>query len=448
MKIDVEQVDTCVRRLMIEVPADRVDREFETLYRNLQRRVKIPGFRPGKIPRRILENRYHHTVEQEVLQKLVPDVLAEALTQEGIRSVGQPNIDQIDLHKDQPLRFVATAQVLPDFTLGEYHDWQFERRIMAVEDEHIDQTLEQLRDRHAELHTVSGRAITKGDFAIINYQGVLDGQPLAGGSGTGVSLEVGAGVFLPEIEEGLVALEQGAEQTIPVQFAEDYSDSELAGKRLEFNVTVVEIKEKRLPELDDEFAQSYEDEDTIEALRQRVRGELEERSRQSADGVLRRDILSKLVAENPIDVPEVLWQEQMRQMYMQQQRQEMGRDLREEDVQLDPDLLRERFGEQALEAVRGQVILHHLEETLEVSVTPEEVDAEVASLAARMAQNPEALKQTMERNGSLGALRARLQEQNVFEVMIAAMQITDTVVSESELAPANEDGATALPGGG
>ena len=137
MKVDIEQVDTCVRRLTIEVPADRVDREFNTLYTNLQKRVKLPGFRPGKVPRHILENYYRQSIKEEVLKQLVPNVLSEALTQEGLHSVGQPQIDAIDLDTNQPLRFVATAQIIPDFTLGDYSDWRFERRIPAVEEQHI-----------------------------------------------------------------------------------------------------------------------------------------------------------------------------------------------------------------------------------------------------------------------------------------------------------------------
>ena len=448
MKVDVEQVDTCVRRLMIEVPADRVGREFNMLYRDLQRRVRIPGFRPGKAPRRILEQHYGDSVKQEVIQKLVPDVLSEALTETGLNTVGQPSIDQIDLHTDEPLRFVATAQVLPDITVNDYQDWQFERRIMAVEDVHIDRVLEGLQERHAELHTVSDRALAEGDRAIINYDGTLDGAPIEGGSGTNVTVEIGAG-RLPEIEQGLVGLEQGAETSIPVSFPEDHPDAEVAGKSVQFHATVVEIKEKVLPELDDEFASAYEEEDTLEALRERVRGELEESMRQRADSVVQQEILARLVAENPVEVPEALLHEQMRQLYLRQRRQETGREPQEDDYRVDPHSLHEVYGEAALEAVRGQVILHHLEEQLGISVTPQEVDEEVASLAARMAQNPEALKRSMEQNGSLDAMRAHLREGKVFEALMATMQIRDTIVSEDELAASGAategDAATVLP---
>jgi trigger factor len=425
MKIDVEQIAPCERRLTIEVPADRVNRELETLYKNLQRRVKLPGFRPGKAPRRILESHYRHSVEQEVLQQLVPEALSEALSTESLHSVGEPQIDQMTLAKDHPLRFVATVQIIPNFDLADYQAWEFERRIPEVSEADMEQALAQVRERHAALETVSGRAVRPGDFVLIDYQGYLDEHPLAGVQGTNMVLEVGAGVFLEEIEQGLVGMESGAEKTIAVQFPEDHREATLAGKAVLFQVKVAEIKEKVLPELDDDFARTYEDADSLAMLRERLHEELEAAARQQADEVLRGDILARLVVENPIDVPDALVQEQMRRLYLRHKRQETGGELTEADYQVDADSLREAFAEPALEAVRGQVILHHLGEESGVTVTPQEVDAEVASLASRTAQNPEALKKTMERNGTLSALAASLRERKVFEAIMAKVQIAD-----------------------
>lgn len=431
MKVEVELVDACVRRLSVEIPVDRVDREFNTLYTQLQKRVKLPGFRPGKVPRRVLENYYRPSVEQEVLQKLVPDALSEALVQEGLHSVGQPHIDQIDLTKDQPLRFVATTQIIPDFTVSDYHGWQFERRIPVVEASHVEQALQRLRERYAELHTVSGRPVATGDYVLIDYQGFLEGQLLPGVEGHNVSVEVGAGQFVSEIEQELQGMEAGAEKTVYLEFPEDHHDPTVRGKRVEFRVTVVEIKEKVLPELDDEFARAYEDADSLADLRERLRGTLEEAAQQQADEVLQRDILAKLVAENAIVVPEVLVEEQMRQMYFRHLRQEMGRELQEEDMHVDPESLRPTYGEQALAAVRGQVLVHRIEEDLGVSVLAEEVDAEVRAMASRAAQNPEALKQAMERNGSLRAFEAGLRERKMFQAIMDVVQITDVRVDTS-----------------
>jgi trigger factor len=430
MKVEIEHVATCVRRLTIEVPADKVNHEFSAIYNDLQQRVRMPGFRQGKVPRRLLESHYHQSVEQEVLRKLVPEALSEVLIKENVASVGEPQIDQIALVKGQPLRFVATTQVIPDFTLTDYQGWQFVRRLPEVTEGQIDQVLENMRERQAILQTVEGRAVREGDEIILDYTGSLDGQPIPGFTGTKVSIEVGGGQTFPEIEQGLIGMEAGSEKVIPVHFPEDFRNAAVAGKVGQCRVVVTEIKEKHLPDLDDDFARGiYDDVDSLAALRIKVGQELEKVARQRADAVVQQEILKQLVAAHPIEVPEVLLNEELRRAYLQHKRQE-NQELTEADYYVAPESLRELFGEQALESVRGQLILRHIAAAAEITVDATEVEAEVAALAARTAQNPEALKRTMERNGTLRALEASLLEAKVFAKVMADMHIADITVGE------------------
>jgi trigger factor len=220
-----------------------------------------------------------------------------------------------------------------------------------------------------------------------------------------------------------------------VHFSEDFRSPALAGKVGQCRVGVTEIKEKHLPELDDDFARgAYDDVDSLAALRVKLRQELEHAARQRADAVLQREILARLVAEHPVEVPEVLLNEELRRAYLKHKRQERGGQLTEADYQVAPESLREPFGAQALEAVRGQLILRHIATEAEITVSPAEVEAEVALLAGRTAQNPAALKRAMERNGTLQALEASLLEAKVFTQIMADMQITDTIVSEDTAA--------------
>jgi trigger factor len=431
MKVEIEHVATCVRRLTIEVPADKVNHEFSAIYNDLQHRVRMPGFRQGKVPRRLLESYYRQSVEQEVLRKLVPEALSEVLIKENVASVGEPQIDQIALVKGQPLRFVATTQVIPDFTLTDYHGWQFERRIPEVTEAQVDQALENLRARHAILQTVEGRTVREGDVVILDYTGFLDGQTIPGFTGTKVSIEVGSGQSFPEIEQGLIGMEQGSEKTIPVHFPADFRNAALAGNVGQCRVVVTELKEKHLPDLDDDFARgAYEDVDSLPALRAKLRQELENVARQRAEAVVQQEILRRLVAVHPIEVPEVLLNEELRRAYLQHKRQETDGQLTEADYQVAPESLHELFGAQALEAVRGQLILRHIAAEADITVAATEVEAEVASLAVRTAQNPEALKRVMERNGTLRALEASLFEAKVFAKIMADMHIADTRISE------------------
>jgi trigger factor len=289
MKVEIEHVATCVRRLTIEVPVDKVNHEFSAIYNDLQQRVRMPGFRQGKVPRRLLESYYRQSVEQEVLRKLVPEALSEVLIKENVASVGEPQIDQIALVKGQPLRFVATTQVIPDFTLTDYQGWQFERRIPEVTEAQVDQALENLRARHAILQTVEGRTVREGDVVILDYTGFLDGQTIPGFTGTKVSIEVGSGQSFPEIEQGLIGMEQGGEKTILVHFPADFRNAALAGNVGQCRVVVTELKEKHLPDLDDDFARgAYEDVDSLPALRTKLRQELDKVDRQRADAVVQK----------------------------------------------------------------------------------------------------------------------------------------------------------------
>ena len=435
MKVEVEQTNPCERRLTIEMPAERVQQEMNAIYGGLQKRVKIPGFRQGRVPRSILERHYRHSVEQEILQKLIPEALSEAMTQESLQAVGEPQIDRVDFAKDRSLQFVATTQIIPEIVLSDYSSWTFTRHVPPVTDEQLEQAMQQLRERHAELRTVSGRAVREHDFVIATYQGSFEGADIPAIHGINATLEVSAGQVLPEIEQGVVGMMEGEERQIPITLPADYRDPDLAGKTIEIRLTVVELKEKVLPDLDDEFARAYEDADSLDLLWQRLRSDVETAIDERADVEVRGDVLKRLVDENTFDVPEVLVHDQMRRAYLQGVRAARGGQLDEADFNVDVAALDETFSAQAREVVRGQLILRHIGTRAGIAVTPDEVDAEVARLASRMAQNPEALKQALQRNGTLGGIENGLRDDKIFAAILADVQVTD---STAEREPATE----------
>ena len=439
MKVEVEHTDTCERRLTIEMPAERVRKELNAIYGGLQKRVKVPGFRQGKVPRSILESQYRQSVEQEVLQKLIPEGLSQAMTQENLEAVGEPQIDQVDLGKDRPFQFVATTQVIPEIQLSDYSAWSFTRHVPPVTDEQLDQAMQQLRERHAELRTVKGREVREHDFVIANYQGFFEAAEIPAIRGTNATLEVGAGQVLQEIEQGVVGMQGGEEKAIPIGLPDDYRDADLAGKTIEIRLTAVEIKEKTLPELDDEFARAYEDAESLEVLRERLRSDVETAIGERADAEVRGDILKRLVDENTFEVPEVLVHDQMRRAYLQGLRNIKGGQLDEADFNVDVASLDETFSTQAREVVRGQLILRHIGARAGVTVTQTEVDAEIASLASRMAQNPEALKQSLERNGALSGIENSLRDDKVFAAILADVQLSDSTEERPPAADASEE---------
>ena len=299
--------------------------------------------------------------------------------------------------------------------------------------------MQQLRERHAELRTVSGRAVREHDFVITTYQGSFEGTDIPAIHGTNAMLEVGAGQVLPEIEQGVVGMMEGEERKIPITLPEDYRDPDLAGKTIEIRLTVVELKEKVLPDLDDEFARAYEDADSLDLLRQRLRSDVEAAVGERADGEVRGDILKRLVDENTFDVPEVLVHDQMRRAYLQGLRTVKGGQLDEDDFDVDVAALDETFSStQAREVVRGQLILRQIGTQAGIAVTPDEVDAEVARLAGRMAQNPEALKQALQRNGTLAGIENGLREDKIFAAILADVQVTDSAAEREPGTEASE----------
>ena len=300
-----------------------------------------------------------------------------------------------------------------------------------VTDEQLEQAMQQLRERHAELRTVSGRAVHEHDFVIANYQGTFEGTDIPAIHGTNATLEVGAGQVLPEIEQGVVGMMEGEEKNIPITLPEDYRDDALAGRIIEIRLTVVELKEKVLPNLDDEFARAYEDADSLDFLQERLRSDVEAAIGERADAEVRADILKRLVDENTFEVPEVLVHDQMRRAYLQGIRAVKGGQLDEADFNVDVASMDETFSTQAREMVRGQLILRHIGAQAGITVTPEEVDAEIARLASRMAQNPEALKQTLQRNGTLVGIENGLQDDKIFASILADVQVSDSAAERA-----------------
>ena len=273
---------------------------------------------------------------------------------------------------------------------------------------------------------------------IANYQGSFEGSDIPAIHGTNATLEVGAGQVLPEIEQGVVGMMEGEEKNIPITLSEDYRDTALAGKIIEIRLTVVELKEKVLPDLDDEFARAYEDADSLDFLRERLRSDVETAIGERADTEVRAEILKRLVGENAFDVPEVLVHDQMRRAYLQGMHAIKGGQLDEADFNVDVATLDETFSTQAREVVRGQLILRHIGAQAGITVTPEEVDAEIARLASRIAQNPEALKQTLQRNGTLNGIESGLRDDKIFAAILADVQVSDSAAERETTTETSE----------
>jgi trigger factor len=306
-------------RVQAEVPANEVQRRLEQTARRLGGQLKIPGFRKGKVPPPVVVRRIgREAVLDETVRGSLGSWYVDAIDAAGIEPVGDPKLDLGDLPGEgEPLTFTIEIGVRPPADLGEYKGLEVGRREPDVTDEEIDRQIEELRDRLARLETAEGEPAREGDFAVVDFTGTIDGEPVEGGEGRDELVEVGSGRLPEEMEAALVGLSAGESKSVDVAFADDHRAEQLRGKTATFEMSVKEVKHKQLPELDDEFAGDAAGFDTIEELREDIRQKLEEADARAIDAEFREAALDAAVEQATIDVPEQLVEGRARELWDQ-----------------------------------------------------------------------------------------------------------------------------------
>jgi len=304
VKVTVEAKEDCVRVLDVEVPADQVNAEIEKLFEETRRMADVPGFRPGKVPRKVLEKRFGKRVRQEAIDSTVAQSYEEALKSEGLSAITDPEIQDTKFEENESLKYRAVIEISPRVVeLGEYKGLVLERHVPEVTDAHVEQVLENTRQAHAVYVPRDAKPAADGDLLVIDYEGTIDGEPFQGGTGESVTLVLGQRGYFQEFSDALRRLVPESETDIKVTFPEDHERSDLAGREALFHVKVNEVKERVLPALDDEFAKEAGDCDTLEEFRKRIRDQLEERQRERAEGNVRWEALKAIVDASSFELP-------------------------------------------------------------------------------------------------------------------------------------------------
>src|SRR5512139_1312123 len=311
MKTSVEEISSIKKKVLIEIPEDQVNKEVESFYKDLGKKAKIKGFRPGKVPRNILERYFKDYVKAEVVQKLIQDTYPQALSEIDLQPVSPPVIDPGEFEGGKSFQYSAVIEVKPDLKLEGYTGLKIEGKKEEVKDEEVEARLKSLQNLHANLKTISeARPIQAGDFVIVDYEASIGGKPLEGGKAIDFTLEVGSGQFIPALEEKLIGLKPEEEKEIEVSFHQDYGYQKWAGKTISFHVKIKEIKEKILPPLDDEFAKDLGDYSSFEELKAKLKGEIEKEKELALERQLKDQLIDQLLEANPFEVPESLVEEQ------------------------------------------------------------------------------------------------------------------------------------------
>ena len=424
----------CRRELVIEVPAEEVHQESVRVTRHLQRRARLPGFRPGKAPLSLIQQRFRDEIREEVLRALVPEHFRRRVQAENLEPVAAPQIDEVSLEPDaeQPLRFKAVFEVIPAFDLGDYTGLEVEVVEPAVSDEDVEASLKQLQEQQAVFTAVEDRPLEDGDFAVISLIGKPQdektpaeknpdgeepsrGQPAGGGPGKlpGKSevkpvkldealCEIGGTDTMPAFSEHLRGVGPGEERAFPVSYPEDFNDQRLAGRTLLYTVRVNAIKQKQVPELNDEFAREVGSFTTLEEVRASIGQNLLERARQRAEQQAKEKLLDRLVELHEFPVPESLVDKQVQSRLERSVRQLVAQGMDPSRLNLDWERLRSSHLEGGRRDVRAGVLLERIAEREQIQVSEEEIRRETENLA-----------QQAGRGGHTAEARARLTKPEV-----------------------------------
>jgi len=436
MKVEIENLGEVKRKLMIEVPSAEVNQEVDRAYLKLGKNAKVKGFRPGKVPRSILELYYRKQVEQEVSDSLVRRSLGEALKEKALEpvSLNWPEIlPQLVLGEDY--RFSVELEVPPEFQVTDYLGLSLGAPEVEVTEEMVDQRLEEIRQSNAMLGPLAeSRGIKEGDFVVLDYQAYFGGQPVESGRQENYYLEVGSGKFHGGFEDQLVGLTPGSETRFPVDLPPDFFNPLLAGKMVEFQVKVHEVKEKVVPDLDDAFAQSLGGNfQTIADLRQAVREDIIKVKESERQNRLETQVLDQLLARTPFEAPPSLVLQEQESMHREQWER-----LRQYGVNLegmDREQMLERMQPQAERRIRGRLLLERIAAQEGLFVDEAEVEDGLERIAARSGREVAQVKQFYQEHDLLGALRRTLRDEKTMKLLLdKATVATEAPASTPEAA--------------
>ena len=427
MKIQVESVSPVERKVTIEVDPERVAKELERAYVGLSRRVKLKGFRPGKAPRKVLERQFRTEVESDVAERIVADTFAEAVRTEDLPVVAAPSVSIAEgIAEGKPLRYTARVEVKPRLEPRDYRGLTVTRKPPEVTDQMIADELSRLQQSFAELVPVEGRFEAQaGDWAIIDHQGTVDGMPFAGGKAEGVTVRVAPGPIQEGNLEKLAGVKVGEEVEFEQAFAADHRDPALRGKTARMKAQLKALKMQQIPVLDDAFAREVgiEGIETLEALRVRIRSDLERREKRRAESQLRDALVKAALARNDFEVPTSLVERAIDQMIegTAERFARQGVDLRR--LEMDMPRLRADLREQALLQVRGALLLEAIADAEKIGVTDEDLQAEVARIAEELGMPLAKVQQQTRSKETREALRNRIREDKALALLSSAATI-------------------------
>lgn len=428
MQVSVETTSGLERRMTVEVPEERIDGEVQNRLKRLARTAKVKGFRPGKVPMKVVAQQYGRQVRDEVVGEVIQASYFEALTQEELQPAGMPTIEPQVNDQGKSLQYTATFEVMPEVELADISGAKLEKVVAEVSDEDLEKMIDNLRQQHADWKPVKRKA-KKGDRLNIDFKGTIEGEEFSGNAGEGVPLTIGSGRMIAGFEDGLVGAKAGEELTLDLQFPEDYGHKDVAGKPVQFAVKVNSVEEPVLPEVDEEFAKSFGIGDgSLEALRNEVRQNMERELAQAVSARNKQAVMDKLLELNKVDVPAALVDNEaqnLKQQMVQQMQVPQGKSM--------PDLDASLFNGEAERRVTLGMLVSEIIQSNELKVDEDKVKAKVQEVAATYERPEEVINWYMADKSRLSQIENLLLEDEVVDWVFGKADVSESKSSFDEV---------------
>ena len=424
-----EATTTCRRELDIEIPAEEVTKASDKIVRDITKVARVPGFRPGKAPATLIRRRFADDIRSELLQQLLPERIEQAMTKEKLVPVTQPQVDKVDYVEGSPLKFRASFEVLPEFELAPYKDVEVEIAAPDVTDEDVEKTLNEMRERGATYVPVEDRAVKDGDYAQLKLVGIPagGGEPL---KAENVMCHIGAEETLETFNENLRGAKTGEQRKFDIEYKADYGDPNLAGKTYSYVADVTAIKEKKLPELNDDFAKDVSDSATLAELQTKVKEQLIAGREHKINEMTREKILAYLVAKNEFPVPEALVEHQMDARLERAVRSLAQQGVDPRAVNVDWVAMRGRQRDRAVEDVKAELILDRISTAEKIEADEADVEKEIGHLAEHGGESATVVRARLTKDGVLDRMKSKLRSEKTLEWLRQNARIQVSAKSE------------------
>ena len=412
--------DGIKREITVEIPADEVTRETDSLVQKYQKAARLPGFRRGHVPASIIRQRFKEDLKSDVVEALIPRYFRKETEKLGMVPVSQPRVTDLHIHEGEPLKFKASFEIMPQIIVEGYRELRAEHPQIDVKDEEVEEELNNIREQHATFTSVEGRPLQEGDFA----QASMDGRPKDGDDQTKpvhmdeVLIEIGGKNTVPEFTENLRGASAGDEREFEVKYSQDFSDKRLAGKTFIYITKIQAIKQKNLPELNDEFAKELGEFSDLDQVRKQIRENMLSERRRTAEREAKDKLVAELVRRNEFEVPQSLVDRQIDARLERGLRALAAQGMKVEDMKkMDLPRLRAGQHDQAVQDVKSSLLLDRISELEGISVSEDDLDREIESLARQTKQAPEAVRARLTQDGGLDRIRNRIRSEKTLDFL-------------------------------